>query len=43
MGRIGEEMGRIGEQEGRDAEAASRRMKSFLDQAVRNGKAVPVN
>ena len=43
MGRIGEEMGRIGEQEGRDAEASSRRMRSFLDQAVRNGKAVPVN
>jgi len=43
IGRIGEEMGRIGEQQGRDAEAASRRMRSVLDQAMRNGKAVPLN
>ncbi|WP_263349972.1 M56 family metallopeptidase [Acidicapsa acidisoli] len=43
MGRLGEEMGRIGEQQGRESEAASRRLRSVLDQAVRNGKAIPVD
>jgi beta-lactamase regulating signal transducer with metallopeptidase domain/predicted nucleic acid-binding Zn-ribbon protein len=43
MGRLGEEMGRIGEQQGRESEAASRRLRSVFDQAVRNGKAIPVN
>jgi BlaR1 peptidase M56 len=42
MGRIGEEMGRIGEQQGRIAEEASRKMNSVLDQALRDGKAKPV-
>jgi beta-lactamase regulating signal transducer with metallopeptidase domain len=42
MGELGEEMGRIGEQQGRQAEEAARRMKSVLDQAVRDGKAKPV-
>ena len=42
MGRVGEEMGRIGEQEGKRAEEASRQMKSVLDQALRDGKAKPV-
>ena len=43
MGNIGEQMGRIGEEQGRKAEEASRRMKSILDQAVRDGKAKPVD
>ena len=42
MGRIGEEMGRIGEQQGKIAEEASRKMNSVLDQALRDGKAKPV-
>ncbi|HEY9125908.1 MAG TPA: M56 family metallopeptidase, partial [Acidobacteriaceae bacterium] len=42
MGRLGEEMGRIGEEQGRRAEEASRKMQSVLDQALRNGKAKPV-
>jgi uncharacterized protein YdcH (DUF465 family) len=43
MGKLGEEMGRIGEEEGRIAEEASRKMKLMLDQAVRDGKAKPVD
>jgi beta-lactamase regulating signal transducer with metallopeptidase domain/predicted nucleic acid-binding Zn-ribbon protein len=42
MGRLGEEMGRIGEQQGRNAEEAVRKMRSVFDQAIRNGKAQPV-
>lgn len=42
MGRLGEEMGRIGEEQGRRAEEASRKMQSVLDQALRDGKAKPV-
>lgn len=42
MGKLGEEMGKIGEQEGKIAEEASRKVQSLLDQAVRNGKAVPL-
>jgi len=43
MGRLGEEMGRIGEQQGRMAEQASRKLKSILDQAVKDGRAKPVD
>jgi beta-lactamase regulating signal transducer with metallopeptidase domain len=42
MGELGEQMGRIGEEQGRRAEEASRKMQSVLDQALRNGKARPV-
>ncbi|WP_263358675.1 M56 family metallopeptidase [Acidicapsa ligni] len=42
MGKLGEEMGKIGEQQGKNAEAASRKMKSVIDQAVKDGKAKPV-
>jgi hypothetical protein len=42
MGRLGEQMGRIGEQQGRNAEEAARKLRSVLDQAVRDGKAKPV-
>jgi beta-lactamase regulating signal transducer with metallopeptidase domain len=41
MGKLGEEMGRIGEQEGRIAEEASRKLKSIIDQAIKDGKAKP--
>jgi predicted nucleic acid-binding Zn-ribbon protein len=42
MGKLGEEMGRIGELQGKHAEEAARKMKSVLDQAVKAGKAQPV-
>jgi predicted nucleic acid-binding Zn-ribbon protein len=42
MGELGEQMGKIGEEQGRKAEEASRKMKSVFDQAIRDGKAKPV-
>jgi beta-lactamase regulating signal transducer with metallopeptidase domain/predicted nucleic acid-binding Zn-ribbon protein len=42
MGRLGEEMGRIGEEQGRKAEEAVRKMRSVFDQAIKDGKAQPV-
>jgi beta-lactamase regulating signal transducer with metallopeptidase domain len=43
MGKLGEEMGRIGEQQGKIAEEASRKLKSVFDQAIKDGKAKPVD
>jgi BlaR1 peptidase M56 len=43
MGKVGEEMGKIGEQQGKMAEEASRKMKSVLDQAIKDGKAKPID
>jgi beta-lactamase regulating signal transducer with metallopeptidase domain len=42
MGRLGEQMGRIGEEQGRHAEEAARRMRSVFDQAIKDGRAKPV-
>jgi hypothetical protein len=42
MGKLGEEMGKIGEEQGKKAEEASRKMKSVFDQAIKDGKAKPV-
>jgi beta-lactamase regulating signal transducer with metallopeptidase domain/predicted nucleic acid-binding Zn-ribbon protein len=42
MGKVGEEMGKIGEQQGKMAEEAARKMKSVLDQAIKDGKATLV-
>ena len=42
MGRLGEEMGRIGEEQGRKAEEAARKMRSVFDQAIKDGRAKPV-
>jgi beta-lactamase regulating signal transducer with metallopeptidase domain len=42
MGELGEQMGKLGEQQGRQAEEAGRKLKSLLDQAVKDGKAKPV-
>lgn len=42
MGELGEKMGQIGEEEGRKAEEASRKMKPLLDQAIKDGRAKPV-
>jgi len=43
MGELGEKMGRIGEEEGRKAEEASRKMRPIFDQAIKDGKARPVD
>ena len=42
MGLIGEEMGKIGEQQGKIAEQNSRKVQSLIDQAIKDGKAKPV-
>jgi len=42
MGLVGEEMGKIGEQQGKFAEQNSRKVQSLIDQAVKDGKAKPV-
>ena len=42
MGELGEQMGQIGEKQGQMAEEAARKLKSILDQAVKDGKAKPV-
>ncbi len=41
QGKLGEEQGRLGEEQGRLAEEATRKMKSLLDDAIKNGKAQP--
>jgi len=42
QGKLGEEQGRLGEQQGRLGEEADRKLKSMIDESVRNGKARPV-
>jgi beta-lactamase regulating signal transducer with metallopeptidase domain len=42
MGVLGEQMGKIGEQQGKIAEEAARRLKSVFDQAIKDGRAKPV-
>jgi beta-lactamase regulating signal transducer with metallopeptidase domain len=42
MGELGEQMGQIGEKQGQMAEEAARKLRSVLDQAVKDGKAKPV-
>lgn len=42
MGALGEQMGELGEQQGKIAEDADRKVKSIIDQSVKNGKARPV-
>ena len=42
MGELGEQMGQIGEKQGKIAEEAARKLRSILDQAVKDGKAKPV-
>jgi len=42
MGALGEEMGKIGEQQAKAAEQAARKVRSLIDQAVKDGKAKPV-
>ncbi len=42
MGKVGEELGRIGEEQGEQAEKANQKVKSILDQAIKDGTAKPV-
>jgi len=42
MGKIGEKLGRLGEMDGRKAEEANRKMNRLLDEAVKSGKAKPI-
>ena len=41
QGKLGEQQGKLGEEQGRLAEKASREMKVLLDEAIKNGKALP--
>ena len=42
QGKLGEQQGKLGEEEGRIAEEADRKIKSIIDQSLKNGKARPV-
>jgi beta-lactamase regulating signal transducer with metallopeptidase domain len=42
QGELGEQQGRLGEQQGRIAAEADRKVKSIIDETVKNGKARPV-
>ena len=42
MGELGEQMGRLGEQQGRIAQEADHKVKSIIDESLKNGKAHPV-
>jgi hypothetical protein len=42
QGKLGEEQGRLGEKQGKLAEEANRKVKSIIDESLRNGKARPV-
>jgi hypothetical protein len=42
MGVLGEQMGRLGEQQGKIAEQADEKVKSIIDQSLKNGKARPI-
>ncbi len=42
QGKLGEQQGRLGEQQGRLAEEADTKVKSIIDQSLKDGKAKPV-
>jgi hypothetical protein len=42
QGKLGEEQGRLGEQQGKLAAEANQKVKSIIDQSLRNGNAKPV-
>ena len=42
QGELGEKQGRLGEEQGRIAEEADRKVKSIIDESMKNGKAHPV-
>ena len=41
--KLGEEQGRLGEQQGKIGEEAQRKLKPLIDQAIRDGRAKPVD
>lgn len=41
QGKLGEEQGKLGEEQGRLGEEAAKKMKSLLDECIKNGKAQP--
>lgn len=43
QGKLGEEQGRLGEKQGRLAEEADRKVRSIINESLRDGKAHPVN
>jgi beta-lactamase regulating signal transducer with metallopeptidase domain len=42
MGELGEQMGRLGEQQGKIASQADQKVKSIIDQSLKDGKAHPI-
>jgi len=42
QGKLGEEQGRLGEKQGRIGEEADRKIRSIMEESLRNGKARPV-
>jgi beta-lactamase regulating signal transducer with metallopeptidase domain len=42
QGELGEKQGRLGEEQGRIAQQADRKVKSIIDESLKNGKAHPV-
>ena len=42
MGELGAQQGRLGEEQGRIAQEADRKVKSIIDESLKNGKAHPV-
>ena len=42
QGELGEKQGRLGEEQGRIAQEADRKVKSIIDESLKNGKAHPV-
>jgi beta-lactamase regulating signal transducer with metallopeptidase domain len=42
QGKLGEKQGRLGEQQGRIAAEVDRKVKSIIDQSLKNGKAKPI-
>lgn len=42
QGELGEKQGRLGEEQGRIAEEADHKVKSIIDESIKNGKAHPV-
>ncbi|HEY3707074.1 MAG TPA: M56 family metallopeptidase [Terracidiphilus sp.] len=42
QGKLGEQQGKLGEQQGRIAQEADKKVKSIIDESLKNGKARPV-
>jgi hypothetical protein len=42
QGKLGEQQGKLGAEQGRIAQEADRKVKTLMDQSLRDGKARPV-